>query len=786
MSAIRRWLETQLGVTPAAAGEDTVWRWRFNLGWPDWVVFLFVSLATAFIVALYLRERTNRRPWIRWPLAAIRLAVIALILAMLGQLEVSIDRTGLPFLVVMVDDSQSMGTRDRTESSASTPVADNAEPTRLDRVSDWLRRDQGNTLVELTRRYKLQLYAHSSAPRLLGTALKPAEVGPLLDSLASLEPNGNESRLGQNLRSVLNTLRGAPPSAVLMISDGVVTEGETLSQSAAFASRKGIPLYTVGVGDPGRQVDVEVHDLLVDHTVFVDDLVAFEAKLTGKGAEGRDVVVRLKRKGASGELDKKTFRIPSSGGPLPIRLLHRPTQPGLVDYVLEADLLPRETQQENNKIERQIEVVKEKVRVLYVDGYPRYEFRFLKSLLERDPTIELGTMLLDADPEFTQQDRSAIGFFPTNKKELFAFDVLILGDVSPAMFSSAQLDMIREFVKNKGGGLLFLAGVQFSPVAYKDTPLADLLPIDIGATANRDISTQVGFVPRLTLEGKSSPIFRFAADEVENESIWTSLPQSFWYARVDKVKPGAQVLLEHPTDAYNGAPIPLAATQFFGAGRTYYQGFDSSWRWRKRVEDRYFSRYWVQAIRFLSRAKLLGKNRSVELIVDRQRYRRGEPVSLRLRFLDESQAPRPGESATITLEQGNQSKSVTLTSLPDRPTLFEGVLPAADVGRYQVRLISPKIEGNQSSAEFIVTPPPGELDRLRMDEAEMRQAAEVTRGEYRPLATADELWELLPEGRRVALRADPPIALWNTWPMLILFTALLALEWIVRKTQSML
>ncbi|MFO0945118.1 MAG: VWA domain-containing protein [Planctomycetota bacterium] len=774
-----------MGVEPVAPGEDTQWNLRFHLGWPDWFLFVFVIFAFGFVTWIYLREGNVASRVYRLCLAGLRLACIFAVVVMIGGLELSMDRTGLPYLVLMVDDSESMQVRDR-QSDQGTPEAQ--EPTRLERVKQWLGAEDGKRLRELTGQHKLQLHAQSTAPRLLGTYIDQKEVAELLSQLQTLEAVGTESRLGANLRTVLNNLRGTPPSSVVFITDGVTTQGEPLAQAAQYAARKNIPIFTVGVGDPGEIRDLEIHDLLVDNVVFVDDIVTFEAKLSAKGFENQEITVSLRQKGVETPLDQKTYRIQAGENETKIRLAHRPTVPGTIEYVVDVPVENREIVTENNKIERSVEVLKEKIRVLYVESFPRYEFRFLKHLLERESTVELKVVLLDSDPEYVQQDRSAIEFFPTSKQDLFTYDVILLGDVAPTLLTPAQLENIRDFVRVKGGGLLVLAGPNFVPATYRDTLLDDLLPVVIGPATNRELSapTSTGFSPRLTVEGRASPIFRFAADEMENDEIWRKLPPLYWFARVDKAKPGAQVLAEHPTELKEGIASPLVATQFFGAGRTYFQAFDSTWRWRYRVEELYHSRYWVQTVRYLSRSKLLGKNRSVELLVDRRQYRRGEPVQVRVRFLDESLAPRGDDAVSVTLEhEVHGNRTLQLKASPDRPTVFEGVFSQAQDGRYRLRLSGPAIESPPSPVEFSVKPPPGELDRVQMNEAELRQVAEATGGHYYRLADANNLFSALPPGRRVALHTDPPFPLWNTPPALFLFVLLLCAEWILRKRKSM-
>lgn len=783
MLELRRFLERMMGVEPVAAGEDTQWHTRFSIGWPDWVVFLFLLFAVIFVVNTYMREGSVASRGLKLFLAGIRLLLILIVLMMIGGLEISIDRTSLPYLVFMVDDSESMSVVDRNESTTSDSGSN-----RLQRVVEFFERENGAPLRQLTSQHKLQLYAHSSTPRLVGTYLEEGEVDQLLADLKELEATGADSKLGTNLRTVLNNLRGTPPSAVVMLTDGVTTAGESLPQAAQYASRKQIPVFTVGVGDPNQQQDLELADLLVDPTVFVDDTVTFEARLSGTGFDGKDVTVQLREKGIDAPLDEQQYTIEKDGKSMTVRLTHRPTTPGEYEYVLSVPVEDREIVVENNTIARRIRVVDEKVRVLYVDSFPRYEFRFLKNLLERERTAELSVILLDSDPEYVQQDRAAVGFFPTSKQDLFEYDVLIFGDIAPSLFSQAQLSNIEEFVRAKGGGFLIIAGRNFAPQSYRDTVLEDLLPVEIGPASNigRDTNIPQGFTPRLTLEGKTSPMFRFAPDQEKSLQIWNAFPPVYWYAQVDKAKPGAQVLVEHPSMANNGEPIPLIATQFFGAGRTYYQGFDSTWRWRHRVEDLYHTRYWVQTIRYLSRSKLLGKSRSVEFLLDRKKYRRGEPVTLRVRFLDESLAPKADDAVSVVLERnGFGQQTLPLTKLPGPRAIFETVLAQTEDGRYTVRLSSPVLDETAPSEDFEVVPPPGELDNVQMNQSQLQDVARQTDAQFFPLNRASELYAKLPKGRRVALHTDPPIPLWNTWPVLALFFSLLLLEWVLRKRRSM-
>ena len=272
-------------------------------------------------------------------------------------------------------------------------------------------------------------------------------------------------------------------------------------QAARQASRQGVPLYFVGVGDAHEPRDLILSDLQVEDAVQVQDRLVFEARLTGRGRlRARAVPVTLSERqgGQTRELAREDVTIDPDGKPVKLRLTHTPTAAGEREYILETPAQSDETDTSNNRLTRRVYVAEfQRTRVLYVEGYPRYEYRFLKSLLERESaatragkSVELRVILADADPDYPKEDRSALDSFPATREELFnQYDLVILGDVDPRnpRLGEKHLQWIADFVREKGGGLLAIAGAQFMPRAYGVTPLGDVLPIDVprGATPRK-------------------------------------------------------------------------------------------------------------------------------------------------------------------------------------------------------------------------------------------------------------------------------------------------------------
>ena len=786
------WIERLLGIEAAGAGEGTAWSLDSSWGWPPWVTLLLLVFSVVFVVTIYLRESRQVRTGYRLLLAAVRLTLIVLALLMLAQFALSLHRTGLPYLAVLVDDSQSMSIVDRYDDklgkSLQRRVADAGfeELSRLNLAKTLLTEPGGSRLAAIERDYKLRVYFLTGA--------RPGrrdDVGQLLEEINSLEPTGKTSRLGAAIRKVLDDLRGASPAAVVLLTDGVNTDGPTLADAATYAAGRGVPLFTVGLGDDKPIRDLALSDLLVEEVVFVDDVVQFELKLTGTGFEGREVAVVLRQADKRQVLAKTEVTVGPDGQPRQLRLSHRPTEVGQFRYVVEVETLDKEQQTDNNRQEATVRVRKEQIRVLLVQAYPSFEFRYLRNMFARDATIELHTILQDADLEHTEQDASELRVFPVRRDELFEYDVIILGDVNPAMLSPSMTANLVEFVDSpgKGGSLVFIAGPSYMPVAYRDSPLARLMPIDPGSVRypTPDQAITEGFVVTPTPLGLGRPPMQLGLTPAENQTIWGNLPPLYWMLEAPDLKPAAAVLAEHPTrTGHDGRRLPIICMQYVGAGKVLFHATDETWRWRFRVGDVFFARYWVQMIRYLCRSKLFEGGRSAALWTDRRKYNRGEPVGLRVRFADERIAPAEDDGVTVVLEhRGHKRRRVKLRRGETGRGVFEGSLPKLPIGNYHAWVAIPTLKGRAPSADFAVLAPPGEFENVRMAAADLRRAAARTNGRFYTVATAKRLFNQLPKGRQVPIEPLPPKPLWNRWPVLLAFLGLLVIEWILRKAGGM-
>jgi hypothetical protein len=333
---------------------------------------------------------------------------------------------------------------------------------------------------------------------------------------------------------------------------------------------------------------------------------------------------------------------------------------------------------------------------------------------------------------------------------------------------------------------------------------------------------------RLTSLGVNHPIFRFVTDEAQNAEIWNNLAPMFWYARGYRRKLSAEVLAVHPTRTADPGPAiardelhPLALQQFVGAGRVMFFGFDETWRWRQRLDEPRFNQFWMQTVRSLARARA----REIELSVERKIYRRDEPIRIAVRFPEDAPAPNPKDPILVDVERrplalpgrkfGEDEVVVQTIQLSLREgtrATFEALLPRTPEGEYRFVLKAPDVAGVKPNAEATVLPPVGEMDKVRLNEPHLIQAARLSRKlptqmeaparqaddesprpeessaqGYYPLDKAAGLLDDLPEKPRVLLdQPCPPIPLWNHWLTFAVVFSLLVVEWVLRKRARLL
>ncbi len=783
------WLADWLGVPVPSNADTATWQLDSRWSWAPWATLLLVLAAIAWTVSLYARESGSAGRMYRTVLVTLRLAAIGIVLVMLAQWALALLLTGPPAVALIIDQSASMGIADRYDDPTVAAQLNErlvagglTEPTRLNTAKLLLKEDDERLPRELSARYRLATYIVDGNVERRPETSNATDLARTVQSLTADGPASQATRIGDAMQRVLDDFRGVPPAAVILFSDGVVTQGVSLADAAQNLRSAGVPLLAVGLGSANPPHDIELTDVLVDDVVFVNDLVSLQAQIKATGLEGQPAKISLRREGDSTPTTEQSIILPAAGKILSVYLTDRPTKAGDVTYVVEITPCDDETDKKNNRQSRTVTVRDEKIRVLLAEGYPSYEFRFVKTLLERDHTVQLSTYLQDADPEYAEQDKAALRSFPVNRDDLLSYDVLVIGDLDPRLLPQSVWQNARAFVSEKGGGALFICGPKFLPGLYRGNPDVDaLLPIkmdSLAGAAGRAADVNREFAVRPTPLGLQNPAFQLGDSPNETQQIWSKLAPLYWLYPVGELKSGVQVLAD-------GTGKPAICFQYFGAGRVLFHAIDSTWRWRTGGGEPFFARYWVQTIRFLAHGKL-GKGRGVELTSDRREYRRGEVAQLRARFLDSQLAPAGEEVVVLVNVAGQTRRRVSLRRNSAMPGVYEGALTDLTDGQYEVLMAEPQLPGNPPAVRFAVVAPPGEFARPEMDATALAAAAETTHGKFYTIADADHLLADLPLGRRVPIQNLPPIPIWNRWWLLTAFLSCITAEWILRKRKGML
>ena len=810
MDALQQILAWYLGLRAPRPGEGTAWRFDYHWPAPQWLMLISAVLVALFVFGIYRRDGESLHWRSRSILIGLRLAVFALILGMLMELSLTIERTGLPIVAVMVDTSSSMSLQDQYAGpSKGTRLIDELtkstgrEPNRLAIAQHLLTRKDGQLLRDLQRTHQLRVYrfAENATPLEKGDIGEEAQTASPDQSLQeafnsalleikSLLPDGDQTRPAAATKKVLSDLRGVPPAAIVFFTDGVasVSDKDRLSTVGESARRKGVQFHIVGIGSEIAAKDLNLYDTLVDEVAFIGDPMVFKAKVRSFGYSGKKVLLRVRKEGERVSLAQQEFVAPADGQTTAVELSYASPVSGEFDYVLEVDEQADETNLSNNSEIRHVSVREEKIRVLLADSGPRYEFRFLKQLFERDKSIELSTLMQEADIEYAQEDRTAIPRFPVKKEDLSKYDVLVLGDLAPEQIGNAALENVSEFVREKGGGVVMIAGTQFNPLAFAGTPLESILPFEMSGVRSPREASSDSFHPTLTLDGqKGNSLFRLGNSEAESLSIWNDLPNFTWMTELTKLKPGARVFAEHPTKLGATGRLPVILMHQVAAGKVLFHATDETWRWRFRTGDLYYGRYWIQAIRYLSRSHLIGKDRTAELTVDQQVYQRGQSATLRVRFVDERFIPSDSSGVSVTVERkGEGRQTVKLNRVRELSSTFEGLLPRLSEGSYHGWVSQPAFSEAPTSVDFRVEAPQREMQIRGMDKADLTLAAATTYGRLYTLEDVDRLATEIPHGTPIPLETDEPLPLWNRWEFLGIATLLLTAEWLIRKQRKLL
>lgn len=773
-----------------------------------WILFGFALLLLAFVYLVYRRERG--RPVVRIVTGSLRACIIAWVIILLCRPVLVLQREKVEpaWVAVLVDESHSMSRRERyidqdlaqtvAAGAGLSETATTSAHSRLDLVRRALLRDEAAALRAVLARNRLRLVGFSGDGRALATVRSEEEIESAVVALNELAADGTTTNVVSAVANTVEREGGGRLAAIVLASDGRNTIPANPATATDLARGRQIPVFPLRIGSPHAPRDVTVGPVSAEENVFAKDLIAIRAVVKATGlAEDALLTTRLVEESDFGEvIETREIRLGGSTQQAEVEFHTKPTRVGTVAYRVEVEPLRDEIETDDNVARVELRVLDDKLRVLYVEGYPRYEYRYLKNALLREETIDSSILLLEADPEFAQEGTTPVRRFPETPDELNRYDVVLFGDVDPTgeWLSPAQSQMLIDFVGQRGGGFALLAGQRFAPHRFRGTPLARLVPVRIDPEFLGRYTTTLtdAFRPRLTAEGKDARLFRYDPDPQVSAQTFESLPGLYWIARTLGPKPGAEVLAEHPTLALGGGvsgTMPLLTLGRYGAGQVLFCATDDTWRWRRHTGEFVHDVFWVQLCRTLMRPADTGQDRRLALRSDRRAYAFGTQVQLNLRVEDSDLLSGLGSTAALIMfdAAGTPRARVQTDRVDPASNLFEAFVVPSHPGSYTVRCenIPPRAGERPASVAFRVEPADLEARQPQADHDLLERLAADTGGQVIELDRLTKVIETIPD-RSVRTPDDVTEPLWDSRLALIIFAALLTVEWSLRKAGGML
>ena len=576
----------------------TTWRW--DLSSPI-LAAAICALALAATLGAMNWKRNGKRRVVGF-LETLRFIAVAMLVVTLLRPErvKTISREEEPVVLVLLDESGSMATLDvKTDGGVS-------------KRSEWV-------------------------------ALKTGEDAPFwkpLENAATTVVRPFSSPQGKGATDIsaplIDALERFPNlKAAIALTDGDWNHGQSPLAAASRFRANGIPVYTVCVGSESPLPDLSLEAVSAPAFGLLGEQLIVSYHLRNDFPEAKEIELELM------EDDKVVAKSVVFVEKEANGAIHwKPQKAGEKILKLRIPPYPGESFSDNNERLVRTSVIDTKIRVLVVDSLPRWEYRYLRNALERDPGVEMNCILFHPELEMGG-GRNYLGSFPADEEELAPYDVVFLGDVGigKGELTTENAQALADLVRHQAAGMVFIPGFRGRQLSFREGPLSEFLPVIFNEDKPNGIGMQNEANLLLTTTGKDHWLTKLEADEEANFHLWKRLPGFRWSSGVTKSRPGSKVLAVHSNLRNQWGPLPLLAIKTVGSGKALFLGTDAAWRWRRGVEDKYHYRFWSQVARWMAHQRHLAEGEGIRLIYSPESPREGERVYLQCHAFDFSGLP---------------------------------------------------------------------------------------------------------------------------------------------------
>ena len=733
------------------------------------LLFLFALILIYFLTNIYFKKQ-HKVLSIILRSAALLLLFLPLFEPMILVPDVNPNKNYLP---ILIDNSLSMAVADGYYGE-----------TRFNDIKKILNDKNEGILSDLEEYFKIRFYKFSNdASR--------------VDSIGQVQPEGVETNLTAALSHILSDFKDLSLSSILLFTDGADNGKDDISSVMEDLRNRKIPLHIVGLGHEKLVQDRELLNVSTNKQVLEGTGAEVQTQIRSWNKEdspvalniyhGEDLVHSEKLNlSGDGKIDNGSF-------------FFEPDEKDATEYILQVASAENEVNLTNNSLSMLVDSKKDTIRILYFEGHLRSDFKFIKRALEDDPVLEFTSITRTGTGKYYRQGIYDVnelgGGFPVSEKDLYRFSAIIFGDIEAGHFSLGQLEMIEKFVRKRGGGFLMLGGLNsFAEGDYWNTPIADLLPVEINPkrrmsiqpdfTQSDESENEEGFSFVPTQAGLESPILNLATNVATNKKIWEEMPNLFSINYLGAVKPAATVLAEKSKDRF-GDKEPLLTIQSYGKGKTAALATASTWRWQMLLDekDSRHERFWRQFIHWLC----TDAPNQVNINLAQERYEPKEEIPIRVSVYNKTYDPLSyADVSGIVTDPGGSKHQIDFISelngdgeyvttfVPNTPGIYHIEVTAEQNGEFIAR----------QQQSFLSKTSKKELYNATLKRTFLEDLANTSNGIFYEPSQINSIPVNL-KNRKSNTSVYRTNYLWDTPLLFLIVVVLLSAEWIYRRQKGL-